>query len=666
MKMINHRFIILNFLLLFIYSCSVHEDIEVNTDVEYIGIRELNIPEGFDFSTQREVKVVIQDDKEGVKYDVYAYTDEKYFAGIETFQNEKGELVTDSVFKSDVLNKLLFTGKSINGEIEQTVSVPKFYDRLYIRRKDNLKYTASVEYIQDNEVSINTSSKTSRVALSKSSVEEYFYCVNASGDLFQVNHQTGEPVYVSDMPMGSYTCAIDQENRILYSVGRSAPYPLMKYSLDTNQWETVANVGQGGTRLVFNSNDGLLYYSNGRKLYSLSSTTGSLINSWDINGITSSFGGDLEFSEDGTLFLCSFSGIYRLDLDSNNVYQATKINQNLPFLFLPTSLAFDSNNELWVSNFSFNSDLIVVDTNTGDWEYKYGIFAGNGSNIGRSITDLSVLKLDDEVVLPDADGDSVPDGDDAYPNDPEKAFEVYAPSKNGWATLAFEDLWPAMGDNDFNDVALNYKVVTILNADNLVVQVDFVFNVKHNGASFINGFGIELESVSPSQVESVLGNVLSQGYIDLNSNGTEAGQENAVVILFDNARLMKNRQTTTSIKFNQPITTEALGVAPFNPFMIVDETREKEVHLPYGHTTTLGNNNIQIEGHNRDLDGNYVSSIGIPWALNIMYDFKPPKEKVPVNEAYNLFNLWATSGGILHLDWFKELPGYVNSDKIQD
>jgi LruC domain-containing protein len=48
-------------------------------------------------------------------------------------------------------------------------------------------------------------------------------------------------------------------------------------------------------------------------------------------------------------------------------------------------------------------------------------------------------------------------------------------------------------DYDFNDVALNYQVVLKLNAKGLAVQMDFICNVKSNGAGFTNGIGIELE-----------------------------------------------------------------------------------------------------------------------------------------------------------------------------
>jgi hypothetical protein len=48
------------------------------------------------------------------------------------------------------------------------------------------------------------------------------YCVNSSAELFQIDPLNGKLTYLSDMPMGSVTCAIDF--KCLYSVGKK-PVP---------------------------------------------------------------------------------------------------------------------------------------------------------------------------------------------------------------------------------------------------------------------------------------------------------------------------------------------------------------------------------------------------------------------------------------------------------
>lgn len=623
----------------------------------------INIPEGFDYSTYRKIKINITDNA-SVKYDVYAYTSEPYFVGTETYQNQSGESETEEIYRNDVINKLIFTGITKNGVLEQSINIPSFYDQVYIRRNDNLNYSSSIENIVNNQVNYTYSSSSGR-SNNTEIVNDYLYCVNGSGELFQVDPLNGTLTYLSDMPMGSWTCAIDQENRALYSIGKSNPFPLMKYSIDNDTWEVVANLGIGGPRLDYNKNDGLLYFSNNNKLYTFNPNTGENLSIWDINGLHNPNGGDLAFAEDGTLFLCTFSGLYRLNLNSNNQYDSVRISaDNLPFS--PTSMTFDSNQELWLANNASSSDLIIMDTVTGGWQYVYGINAGNNTDFERTINDLTTFRVfseDTEEI--DTDGDGVLDRDDAYPDEANKAFEMFTPSKYGTGTIAFEDLWPSNGDYDFNDVALNYQAIAILNSNNLVVQVDFVCKVKSNSAGFTNAIGIQIEGLTNNQIESVLGTVYTENYINLNTNGTEANQSKAVIILTDNADNLVN-ETTVSIKLTQPITTELLGAAPFNPFIIANKVRDNEIHLPYQNTTSLGDSFSQISGVNNDPSGNYISSNGYPWAISIIHDFKVPKESIKIYDAYNYFNEWAMSGGQDFKDWYKDNPGNRNQNMLKN
>jgi hypothetical protein len=57
----------------------------------------------------------------------------------------------------------------------------------------------------------------------------------------------------------------------------------------------------------------------------------------------------------------------------------------------------------------------------------------------------------------------------------------------------------------------------------------------------------------PISNKSVTGTVLTENYITLNNNGTEANQTHAVIILTDAAKTYSKR--TISIKFTTPIST---------------------------------------------------------------------------------------------------------------
>ena len=627
----------------------------------------IDVPTGFDYSTHESVKVRINDNSNAI-YEVFVTSNDPNFLGTKTFIDESGNTVTDDVYREDIINKQVLKGMPINGVLEQLVTLPKYCKKVYIRRNNRLNFSGEFVNVVNGEVNYTFQNSTGRNAaqLERNDVYDYLYCVNGQGEMFQVDPLNGDYVMISEMPMGSWTAAIDQENLMLYSIGRSSPHPLMRYSIVNDEWSTVANLGMGGPRLAYNSSDNLLYFSdNNGVLFTIDPISGAILNSWQILGLHSTHGGDIDFAEDGTIYVCTFSGLYRIELNQNNDYVATRISaDNLPFE--PTSMTIDSNQELWLANSGSNSSLIIMDTTTGGWQYQYGVDAGNNTNFNRTINDLTTLRVySDSVDTTDTDGDGVIDSEDSYPDDSEKAFEVFTPSKYGQGTIAFEDLWPTYGDYDFNDLAFSYRAIVILNSDNDVVQVDFICRVKANGAGYDNGFGIEIDGLLPNQVESVTGTTYSSDYITLNANGTEANQNKAVIILTDNADNFLNERTV-SITLTAPVSTSELGVAPFNPFIIINQERHKEVHLPNRDRTNLGTNVSISEGINSDVDGNFISDNGMPWGISIIHDFKVPKENVRIDNAYNFFVDWATSGGATYTDWYKDNPGFRNENLIDN
>ncbi len=641
----------------------------------------LVIPEEFEFKTSETVTITINDGSPNAIYTIYAYNDASLSIEENDVLNDEGQADSVTTFESDEFNQILFTGRPVNGQLQHTVSLPSYYSKIYVRRKEGGVFSSEVVDIANGSANythtdMSGKRRKAEVARFRSRTPyksfagkgmniDSLYCVNGSGQLFTVNPLNGNLTNLAAMPQGSWTAAIDHTNQYLYSIGRNKPYPLMRYDMINDSWTTVGNVGMGGPRLDYREEDGLLYFSgNKAKVYTIDPANGNVLSTRKINNLDVTNGGDLAFAEDGTLFLSSFGGLYRLDLD-NNEYQATRISaENLPFN--PTSMTFDSNNELWLASNGSSSDLIIMDTVTGGWEYIYGPNSTSSVDFGRTINDLTTFTVtDEETEDPDTDGDGITDSNDEFPDDAEKAFEQFTPSKYGWGTVAFEDLWPFMGDYDFNDTAVNYRFVAIINALNEVVELEINYEVTSDGAGLINAFGIEFESIAPNQVESVTGTVLTEGYINLAANGVEEGQDRAVVILFDNNETMVNVPSQVKIRFTTPLSIAQLGIAPFNPFLIVNKDRGREIHLPNRLRTSLGVNTTDLEGVNQDVDGNYQTESRLPWAINIVHEFRVPKERVPVNQAYNFFNQWATSGGTSYMDWYKDNAGYRNSAQLK-
>ena len=129
---------------------------------------------------------------------------------------------------------------------------------------------------------------------------------------------------------------------------------------------------------------------------------------------------------------------------------------------------------------------------------------------------------------------------------------------------------------------------------NQIVELNTEFVIKAAGATYENGFGFELE-ISPEFVESVTGSVLASNMLSISSNGTESGQDKAVIMVFDNtfnvisrpAGYYVNTQTGApfvepdtleiAIRFTEPLDPALVGAPPYNPFIFVNQDRMREV-----------------------------------------------------------------------------------------
>ncbi|MFN0189524.1 MAG: LruC domain-containing protein [Bacteroidia bacterium] len=284
----------------------------------------------------------------------------------------------------------------------------------------------------------------------------------------------------------------------------------------------------------------------------------------------------------------------------------------------------------------------------------------------------------------DTDGDGVPNIQDDYPTDPTLAFNTFYPSANTFGYLAFEDLWPYRGDYDLNDLIVGYKFNSIQNASNQVKKIKAQLFVKAAGGSYKHGFGIELP-IPPAFIQSVTGKLLTESYISSNANGTEAGQSKAVIIAFDNSNSIAPRPigyyvntepgspVVVSDTINLEITLvsgvpqSSLGSAPFNPFLISNMTRGKEIHMADKTPTTLADPSLFSTGQDKTnpaLGRYYKSDVNLPWCINIPSSFGIVTEKTKIIDAYLKFSSWVQSGGVSYPDWYQNLPGYRDQTKI--
>jgi LruC domain-containing protein len=321
----------------------------------------------------------------------------------------------------------------------------------------------------------------------------------------------------------------------------------------------------------------------------------------------------------------------------------------------------------------------------GGLNYNYGNYV-NGATHNCSVY-IPTSTCNPEGVgstPPDTDNDGVPDSQDEFPNDPNKAFISYYPSPTVFGTHVFEDLWPSMGDYDFNDLVMRYQYAIISNADNDAVEIEATYHVAALGAGYKNGFGISIESITNNDIASVSGIEKLGSSVSYNSNNTEAGHSGeAVIIIVDDLNAFSGGYDyvnvepqgfalamdtmNVTIELAAPTSQLNIGAAPFNPFIFVNQVRGKEVHLMNYANTDLADLSYfrtQNDASTPTIGSYYHTINNFPWAIDIPGQFDYMIEQEDLVDGHLYFSQWAQRGGTLYTDWYLDLPGYRNNSKI--
>ena len=274
----------------------------------------------------------------------------------------------------------------------------------------------------------------------------------------------------------------------------------------------------------------------------------------------------------------------------------------------------------------------------------------------------------------DQDGDGIPNGNDDYPADPDVAFASYTPNASSYGTYAFEDFWPKKGDYDFNDFVIGYNYEVARNASNDIAWVEMNLRLKALGAGFQSGFGISLDGVPSSAISSVTGT--STSTISLEANGTESGQTDAVIVVFDNAHQVFGtpvgrwintgqegsiEKDPVNITVRVEFATPVASIGTINPFIFTRGERGREIHLMDFEPTDLANQ--ALFGTEDDVSGGgafYKDSRGFPWAMDFPTDFRFPVEKTSIRASYTNFDTWVLNAGTTNTDW------YLSENAVQE
>ncbi|MEM1055219.1 MAG: LruC domain-containing protein [Bacteroidota bacterium] len=308
------------------------------------------------------------------------------------------------------------------------------------------------------------------------------------------------------------------------------------------------------------------------------------------------------------------------------------------------------------------------------------------SNPVEAIETEAVPSVTDPASDPEADvdGDGVLNGLDADPYDAGVSGELHLPAEGASGSVAFEDLWPARGDYDFNDLVADYHLTVGLDAQNRATRLDVEIAVQAIGAGYRNGLALALP-IAPGAVRSVSGARLDRGVFALTSRGVESGSGSTVIPLFDDAYALVQRpggyfvntetdaprvepgRLTVRIELNVPVALDALALDALDLFLVVDGERGREVHLPGRMPTDRAD--ASLFGTSADATDPargraYVTAEGLPWALHLPEAFAYPLERAPLDAGHRQFVPWARSGGAVSPDWYRDLPGHRDASHL--
>lgn len=329
-------------------------------------------------------------------------------------------------------------------------------------------------------------------------------------------------------------------------------------------------------------------------------------------------------------------------------------------------------------------------------DYHFAVIEYNGDNDKTSYDNDHKYRCSASTPRTDTDNDGVADVEDAYPSDDKRAYSNRYPSA-GYGTLMYEDLWPAKGDYDFNDLVVDYRFNTITNANNNVVEVVYTLVTRASGGSLHNGFAFQLDGIDPNKVTSVSGSKASgAAWIALSGNGTEAGQSsNTNILVYDdvyklftgnnggfsyintdpNAPNLGTDTTSITVRFlvngvapsGGTLSNSDFSTSLFNPYLIVGQDRGKEVHLMNRRPSAKVNNAYFGQDQDKSNAGQnkyYLTDNNLPWALNLTSSIPYAKEKAEFSTAYLKFIDWAQGGGVTFTDWYTNLTYRNNTNLI--
>ena len=231
---------------------------------------------------------------------------------------------------------------------------------------------------------------------------------------------------------------------------------------------------------------------------------------------------------------------------------------------------------------------------------------------------------------------------------------------------AFEDLWPAKGDYDMNDVMTKSTYTKLIDSKNNIYEESYTFKTYGNYATLTNGLAVRLDGVSTTdKLEFYVKSADEEEFSVLN---TTYDTNDKVVVLTNDVNNNKGAEYKVKVIHAEesPVEKQTIEAEPFifRAENSSDAVAWWEVHLTgYKPTSKMnfGYFNTGDDCSQPDKDIYYVRKGNYPFAfflagatdedLNPMLD--PNNESMPIDKLYSGYSDWVTNNGTTNTDWYK-------------
>ncbi len=340
---------------------------------------------------------------------------------------------------------------------------------------------------------------------------------------------------------------------------------------------------------------------------------------------------------------------------------------------------------------------------TGDNDFNDCLFAVQSTPY--TAVETAGMPVAKKLSNNDRDSDSVIDIYDEYPDDVKRSSSVSYPSTTTFGTAMFEDLWPSIGDFDFNDLVADYRFKTVRNAKGEAVELIASFKLRAVGADNSSGLAFTLPipsshvsgvtyttdaskwaitvGLKPFKPESnkVEKNGASSISVPVFSAGHAMFDIPAGTIINTNPDLPYYPAVpiTVTVSFTAGLEASRISGAPLDIFLVASTSEpntRKEVHTIGNLPTILASASSLFRTSDDDSvmtsTGLHYksrkttkSSAGAPWGLIMPLSTKYPIEKSELPSSYKHFGEWVTSNGLNYADWYNtSKSGYADTSLL--